>query len=52
MVRKWKRIVLDQLLWTAIRVWLTVQDIREVLRRHWGNTGTYEDKETDERDRA
>ncbi len=38
MERRWKRLV-EQLLWLGLRVWLTVQEVSEVLSRHWGGGG-------------
>jgi len=34
---RWKRAVVEQVLLTALKVYLTAQDIRSVVTRHWGN---------------
>jgi len=49
MQSKWTRRVLEQVVPTALKVSLTVQEICEVLARHWGGSTRKEEHEHEER---
>ena len=48
MKQKWKQLV-GHLFWLTLNAWLTVQDIRDVLARHWGGSLAEVEKENRER---
>ena len=51
MQRKWKQFVVEKVLLTAMNVTMTVQEICDVLRRHWGKSEEKPRKDDQERDR-
>ncbi len=51
MQRKWKQFVVEKVLLTAMNVSMTVQEICDVLRRHWGKSEEEPRKDDQERDR-